>query len=83
MTQIKPLTAEEKKAKIEELRSKLAEKRAAASKEDAKAQRANEVGVLLDHDGLWVLTSHNRHCGGKPGKWVPSFCKRESSLKLP
>ncbi|ORX35594.1 ubiquitin-related domain-containing protein [Kockovaella imperatae] len=40
--QIKPLTDEEKKAKIEELRAKLAEKRATQSKEDAKEAKANE-----------------------------------------
>lgn len=41
--QIKPLTEEEKKAKLAELRQKLAEKRAAQSKDDAKANKANEV----------------------------------------
>lgn len=42
--QIKPLTEEEKKAKLAELRQKLAEKRAAQSKDDIKANKANEVG---------------------------------------
>jgi hypothetical protein len=41
--QIKPLTEEEKKAKLAELRQKLAEKRAAQSKDDVKANKANEV----------------------------------------
>lgn len=45
--QIKPLTEEEKKAKLEELRAKLAAKRAVQSKEDAKDQRANEVSSRL------------------------------------
>ncbi|ADV23763.1 DNA-binding protein [Cryptococcus gattii E566] len=40
--EIKPLTEEEKKAKLQELREKLAIKRAAQSKEDEKANRANE-----------------------------------------
>lgn len=44
--QIKPLTEEEKKAKLEELRSKLAEKRAVQGKEDEKAQKANEVRLI-------------------------------------
>lgn len=41
--QIKPLTEEEKKAKLAELREKLAAKRAAQGKEDEKAARANEA----------------------------------------
>lgn len=41
--QIKPLTEEEKKAKLAELREKLAAKRAMQSKEDEKAARANEA----------------------------------------
>jgi hypothetical protein len=46
LKQIKPLTEEEKKAKLAELRQKLAEKRAAQSQDDAKAQRANEVSLI-------------------------------------
>jgi hypothetical protein len=42
-TQIKPLTEEEKKAKLAELREKLAAKRAVQSKEDEKSARANEA----------------------------------------
>ncbi|AFR97249.1 DNA-binding protein [Cryptococcus neoformans C23] len=41
--EIKPLTEEEKKAKLQELREKLAIKRATQSKEDEKANRANEA----------------------------------------
>ncbi|CAK9781187.1 hypothetical protein CC85DRAFT_289009 [Cutaneotrichosporon oleaginosum] len=41
--EIKPLTAEEKAAKLIELKEKLAAKRAAQSKEDEKAARANEA----------------------------------------
>lgn len=44
--QIKPLTEEEKKAKLAELRQKLAEKRAGQAKEDAVANKANEVCFL-------------------------------------
>ncbi|EST09264.1 hypothetical protein PSEUBRA_001222 [Kalmanozyma brasiliensis GHG001] len=40
--EIKPLTEEEKKEKLEELRTKLAAKRAAQSKIDAEENRANE-----------------------------------------
>ncbi|SOV07858.1 related to chicken h-caldesmon, Uso1p and YKL201c [Ustilago sp. UG-2017a] len=40
--EIKPLTEEEKKAKLEELRQKLAAKRAAQSKIDAEENKANE-----------------------------------------
>ncbi|SNX86543.1 related to chicken h-caldesmon, Uso1p and YKL201c [Melanopsichium pennsylvanicum] len=40
--EIKPLTEEEKKAKLEELRIKLAAKRAAQSKIDAEEHKANE-----------------------------------------
>ncbi|KAJ9474307.1 C2H2-type domain-containing protein [Pseudozyma hubeiensis] len=40
--EIKPLTEEEKKAKLEELRNKLALKRAAQSKIDAEESKANE-----------------------------------------
>ncbi|GMK53925.1 hypothetical protein CspeluHIS016_0105110 [Cutaneotrichosporon spelunceum] len=41
--EIKPLTAEEKAAKLAELKEKLAAKRAVQSKEDEKAARANEA----------------------------------------
>ncbi|KAL7425147.1 hypothetical protein Q5752_000835 [Cryptotrichosporon argae] len=41
--EIKPLTEEEKKAKLAELREKLALKRAAQGKEDEMTQRANEA----------------------------------------
>lgn len=40
---MKPLTEEEKKAKLAELREKLAAKRKLQSKEDEKQQRANEA----------------------------------------
>ncbi|CEH16877.1 dna-binding protein [Ceraceosorus bombacis] len=40
--EVKPLTEEEKKAKLAELRDKLAAKRAAQSKDDAKEAKANE-----------------------------------------
>ena len=43
MSQIKPLTEEEKKAKLQELREKLAAKRAVQSKEEEKANKANEA----------------------------------------
>jgi ribosomal protein L29 len=43
--QIKPLTEEEKKAKLADLRQKLAEKRAVQAKDDGKAQKANEVSI--------------------------------------
>lgn len=42
-TQYVPLTAEQTKAKLEELRHKLAEKRARQAVEDVEANRANEV----------------------------------------
>lgn len=38
------MTEEEKKTKLQELREKLAEKRAVQSKEEVKANKANEVG---------------------------------------
>jgi ribosomal protein L29 len=41
--QIKPLTEEEKKAKLAELRQKLAEKRAKQSKEEVQVNKANEA----------------------------------------
>lgn len=41
--EIKPLTEEEKKDKLNELRKKLAEKRAGQAKEDAAANKANEA----------------------------------------
>ncbi|CAD6588672.1 MAG: hypothetical protein TREMPRED_005119 [Tremellales sp. Tagirdzhanova-0007] len=41
--EIKPLTDEEKKAKLQELREKLAQKRAVQGKEDAKSNKANEA----------------------------------------
>ncbi|RXK35574.1 DNA-binding protein [Tremella mesenterica] len=41
--EIKPLTEEEKKAKLTELREKLAIKRAAQEKEDQKSNKANEA----------------------------------------
>lgn len=43
--QIKPLTEEEKKAKLAELRQKLAEKRTAQAKVDAKENRENDVSL--------------------------------------
>lgn len=43
--QIKPLTEEEKTAKLAELRQKLAEKRAGQAKLDIEANKANEVSV--------------------------------------
>ena len=45
---LKPLTEEEKKAKLEELRRKAAEKRAGAMEVDKAEQKRNEVG---NHDG--------------------------------
>jgi hypothetical protein len=56
-TQIKPLTEEEKKAKLDELRAKLAEKRAMQSKDDAKDQRANEVSFRNLDDKLTFSNS--------------------------
>lgn len=50
--QIKPLTEEEKKAKLAELRQKLAEKRAAQAKVDAKENKANDVSLLPIFNGL-------------------------------
>jgi ribosomal protein L29 len=41
--QIKPLTEEEKKAKLAELRQKLAEKRAKQSVEEIQVNKANEA----------------------------------------
>ena len=41
--EIAPLSAEEKKAKLEELRQKLAEKRAGSSAQDKADQKRNEV----------------------------------------
>jgi HD-like signal output (HDOD) protein len=41
--QIKPLTEEEKKQKLEELRVKLAEKRAVKSAKEAEENKANEA----------------------------------------
>lgn len=41
--EIKPLTEEEKKAKLEELRQKAAEKRAGASAVDKAEQKRNEA----------------------------------------
>jgi hypothetical protein len=49
--QIKPLTEEEKKAKLADMRQKLAEKRALQSKIDAKETRANDVSS--SHDSLF------------------------------
>ena len=43
LLQIKPLTEEEKKQKLEELRAKLAEKRAANAVKDAEENKANEA----------------------------------------
>ena len=44
LSQYVPLTEEERKAKLEDLRKKLVEKRAKQAEDDAKANRANEVG---------------------------------------
>ena len=43
MKQIKPLTEEEKKQKLEELKIKMSEKRARKAEEDAKEAKANEA----------------------------------------
>jgi ribosomal protein L29 len=43
VTQIKPLTEEEKKQKLEDLRKKMAEKRAQKSVKDAEEAKANEA----------------------------------------
>lgn len=42
-TQIKPLTEEEKKQKLEELREKMTEKRSKKALEEAKEHKANEA----------------------------------------
>ena len=44
--EIAPLSAEEKKAKLEELRQKLAEKRADTSAQDKTDQKRNEVSEM-------------------------------------
>ena len=41
--QIKPLTEEEKKAKLAELRERMAEKRARKAEQDAQEHKANEI----------------------------------------
>lgn len=65
--QIKPLTEEEKKAKLEELRTKLAEKRAMQSKEDVKDQRANEVSPSSSSrfSGIWLTFQQLRRKAGQ------------------
>lgn len=45
--EIKPLTEEEKNARLAELRTKLAEKRAGQSQEDKLDRKKNEVGTLV------------------------------------
>ena len=54
--EIAPLSAEEKKAKLEELRQKLAEKRAGTSAQDKTDQKRNEVSKKPCFQ-LWFLTS--------------------------
>lgn len=68
--QIKPLTEEEKKAKLAELRQKLAEKRAAQSKDDVKANKANEVGSDQCglRDQLTVSSQALRRKAGQVGR---------------
>lgn len=69
-TQIKPLTEEEKKAKLAELREKLAAKRAVQSKEDEKSARANEasrqIRIIL-RPSCW-LTRTGSSTKGRSGR---------------
>ena len=46
--EVKPLTEEEKKAKLEELRSKLANKRAGRSEQDKEDKKRNEVRIVCE-----------------------------------
>jgi len=82
------LTEEERKAKLEDLRKKLVEKRAKQAEDDAKANRANEVGpdslhfrCLADRSGgadVDVGTNtHRSSCDGKLVK-TPARSKKIS-----
>jgi UBX domain-containing protein 1/4 len=47
LSQIKPLTEEEKKAKLEELKAKMLMRKAEQAEKDRKEAKANEVGICL------------------------------------
>ena len=77
-----PLTAEQTKAKLEQLRHKLAEKRARQAVEDVEANRANEVRAfssfrvpgagILERSG-WILVGCSCHPFRHLWPAVPAF----------
>lgn len=73
LVQVKPLTEEEKKEKLQELRAKMSEKRSKKAEEEAKEHKANEalrrkagkVPIMsLRDDGRLILAGYGKSQGG-------------------